>query len=460
MNRFMSVRTSKVLRLLIFASLTAAILGGATTLSHARIIDAVTEELSTARVLDYSKAKGGTSCNRLDEITSPVRAGAKAFLHWVDRCGERSELSLDKTEIGGTYWYGWSMLIPDQELSDSYDILAQWMAYPTPRRMECGAAGSYMIRSGNNVTLKLQRQGERSDIECDEFPIAEISDIRGKWVDYVMQAKWTGNSDGFLKMWVKVGNGEYVQKVNYNGRTFWNDEDTGPYMKLGLYKGDPGWSGNAPQRIYTDEYRLGDTSSSFSEVAPGGGSTPPIQRPIPQPGSKLIAENFDSINNLEIKAGGWSVQDSKLLLNNPNEVPTPAMGNIAVHRQEVTGDFELSAIASTSTPGGYADFALIVNYDAPDYYQYVVFHESGDSKLQGVFEVADGKVRQLATFDNTQIEDGRQYQIKLVKEPNRLDVYLNGKQVGTARTSFMKGKVGFATKNNAATFDNLSVTQN
>ncbi|MES1026192.1 hypothetical protein ABN584_25180 [Gloeocapsa sp. BRSZ] len=229
---------------------------------------------------------------------------------------------------------------------------------------------------------------------------------------------------------------------------------------MGLYKGEPSWSGDAPQYLYTDEFRLGDVNSSFAEVAPGEGS-PPIRQPNPQPGNKVIAENFDSnsINNLEIKAGGWSVQDDKLVLNNRNEASTSAMGNIAVHRQEVSGDFELSATATTSTPGSYADFAIIVNYDDQDHYQYVVFNENEDSKLQGVFEVTNGKVTQLANFKDAQIKDGMQYQVKLVKAPIHLTVYLNGKQVGTVQTSFMKGKVGFATKNNAATFDNLSVIQ-
>lgn len=236
--------------------------------AEARILQEITESTRTARGVEASNSKGGSSCNRLNQVSSPVRGGRVAFEHWVEKCGERSEFSTMRTRIGSTYWYGWSVYIPDRRLSDSYDILAQWATYPTSRRFACGANGSYMIRSGDSISFNFQRQGERSDVECSSYSLGSTSEFQGKWVDFVMHAKWTGNRDGFVRLWTKVGNGSYVQKVNYTGRTFWNDEGDGPYFKMGLYKGDPNWSGAAPQYIYTDEFRLGDVNSNFDEVAP------------------------------------------------------------------------------------------------------------------------------------------------------------------------------------------------
>ncbi len=83
-----------------------------------------------------------------------------------------------------------------------------------------------------------------------------------------MHVKWTGDSGGFLKLWTRTGGGEYSQEVDYQGRTYWNDEGEGSYFKMGLYKGDPNFKGPAPRYLYTDEYRMGDSSSSFEEVAP------------------------------------------------------------------------------------------------------------------------------------------------------------------------------------------------
>ncbi|MES1026191.1 heparin lyase I family protein [Gloeocapsa sp. BRSZ] len=224
MIRETSVRVGKtpVPRLALLTFVTSVSLSLSATQAHARIIQEVTENTQTARSVEDSNSKGGSSCNKLTEVSSPIRAGQQAFRHWVDRCGERAEFATDRTNIGSTYWYGWSMLIPDEQLSDSYDILAQWATYPTPRNggFECGANGSYIVRSGNSVAFKLQHKGDRTDIDCQHFPLVELSEIRGKWVDYVMQAKWTGNSDGFVKMWVKVGDAPYELKVDYQGRTF------------------------------------------------------------------------------------------------------------------------------------------------------------------------------------------------------------------------------------------------
>lgn len=247
--------------------------------SEAKIIESVVESTSEANATEAERAKGGSSCNRLENVSTfednslhPVRSGQKAFRHTVNRCSERSEFRMKKTQIGQTYWYGWSMFVP-KDWGDSdpgFDILTQWATYPTKRNgnFTCGANGSYITRNGNNVVFKFQHKGEDTDIQCDRYNLAKISDIRGKWVDFVMQVKWTGNKDGFLKLWTRTGDGEYSQEVDYQGRTYWNDEGEGPNFKMGLYKGDPNFKGPAPRQLYTDEYRMGDSSSSFEEVAP------------------------------------------------------------------------------------------------------------------------------------------------------------------------------------------------
>jgi len=38
----------------------------------------------------------------------------------------------------------------------------------------------------------------------------------GKWVDFVMHVKWTGDSDGFLKLWVKEGDKSYNLRLMKN----------------------------------------------------------------------------------------------------------------------------------------------------------------------------------------------------------------------------------------------------
>ncbi|PPS41154.1 heparin lyase I family protein [Chroococcidiopsis sp. TS-821] len=242
-----------------------------TNKSQADIIDSVTQSIEQARRLEFSTASGGATCNQLVNASS-IEGMKYAFKHWVNLCGERSELVMKKTEIGKTYWYGWSMFIPSnwQDTSVGYDIVNQWATYPTNKkfRQGCGGNGSYIARTNETFTFNLQYQGDVAQIVCNKFPLVSVTDAKGKWVDFVMHVKWTGNKDGFLRLWTRVGNEPYNLKINHVGSTYWNDEDTGPYFKMGLYKGDPNFEGPSPRYLYTAQYRLGDAKSTFRDVAP------------------------------------------------------------------------------------------------------------------------------------------------------------------------------------------------
>lgn len=240
--------------------------------SRANVIDSVTESINQARSRESANSKGGNTCNKLEDVTDKTIGGRQAFLHWVARCGERSELAMKRTVIGDTYWYGWSVYIPSnwQDTLQGYDIVNQWVIYPTKINLKkaCGAAGSYIALGRNTLTFSLQRQGNTAEVACTKYPLIEVAKIRGKWLDFVMHVKWTGDTDGFLKLWMKNGNEPYQLKVDYAGSTYWNHAKTGPYFKMGLYKGDPNFPGPAPRYLYTAQYRLGDANSNFQAVSP------------------------------------------------------------------------------------------------------------------------------------------------------------------------------------------------
>jgi hypothetical protein len=81
--------------------------------------------------------------------------------------------------------------------------------------------------------MHLQHKGEDKDMVCDDFVVADdVSKLKGKWLDFVMHARWTGDRDGLFKLWLKIDDGDYRQRVDYSGATWWNDEDTGPYFKM------------------------------------------------------------------------------------------------------------------------------------------------------------------------------------------------------------------------------------
>ncbi|MDV2996456.1 MAG: hypothetical protein N4J56_006110 [Chroococcidiopsis sp. SAG 2025] len=238
--------------------------------SDAKIIDSVTTNVKHPEI-----GKGGSACQKLAAI-SPVKGnGQRVFKHWVNRCGERAEMATKRTKIGSTYWYGWSLFVPStwKDTDAGFDIVNQFPTYPSHNgrfpKSGCGASGSTISRQANKgLVFNLQRKGDNVDVLCTKHTLAKISEIKGKWTDFVMHVKWTGNKDGFLKLWMKTGNNKYIQKINYQGATFWNDENTGPYFKMGLYKGEPNFKGPAPRFLYTAEYRLGDANSSFKQVMP------------------------------------------------------------------------------------------------------------------------------------------------------------------------------------------------
>jgi enterochelin esterase-like enzyme len=238
------------------------------------VIEQCTEDISEARGREFAKSKGGPEHNKLTNTSNPVRAGKTAFAHYVDRQGERSELTMRRTKIGETYWYGWSVFLPeDFDYRGSFTILMQLATWPTPRNGKFpGGGNGHLISIGGEgkVVYKLQHAGETADSVSDNFPLGDATLWKGKWTDFVMEAKWTGDKDGFLRLWCKVGDGRYERKIAYEGRTWWNDEGDGPYFKMGVYTGEPNWKGPSSRTLYTDEYRLGSGDARFEDVAPGG----------------------------------------------------------------------------------------------------------------------------------------------------------------------------------------------
>jgi hypothetical protein len=220
-------------------------------------------------------------------VGSPVRAGKVSFKHEISNAEERDEFEFKKTVIGNTYWYGHSYFLPENfpdggSGKNGFTLISQYGAYPSANKWPCRGIGSHLLlNSGEGrgtpgkLTFVLQAKAGDGPVKCTQHVIADIKDMKNKWTDIVMHVKWTGNEDGFLKLWVRHGDGQYVQKMDLKGATFANNEGNGPYMKLGVYVGNPG---NGARLLYIDEYRLGDSNSSFEEVAPGGKGTPPTPK--------------------------------------------------------------------------------------------------------------------------------------------------------------------------------------
>jgi len=87
---------------------------------------------------------------------------------------------------------------------------------------------------------------------------------RGRWVDYVLNFKY--GYDPTKNPFIKVYR-DGVLVLNDSGINCTND-NTAPFMKFGLY-------GNVQLDtiVYYDEFRFGNSNSSYDEVAPRGGNS-------------------------------------------------------------------------------------------------------------------------------------------------------------------------------------------
>lgn len=178
-------------------------------------------------------------------------------------------------------------------------------------------------------------------------------------------------------------------------------------------------------------------------------------RPVP-----VISESFSSSagNFTKVAGGTWSVANGRYVLSAPAST-SAANSNLSVHNTRLTGDFILRASGSTtSTSSSWNDFSIVFGYQDNSNYYYASFNESNDSATNGIFKVAGGTRTQMVNISNT-ITAGTLYPIRVERQGAAIRVYRSGNLAAQVNDStFPTGKVGFGSKNDGATFDDLNVT--
>ena len=220
-------------------------------------------------------------------VTSPVRGGSKAAryeLRYADpkHDSARSERIYKGNsrigKVGGPdEWYGFSIYLPpDYEIDDDPhrwkglgkgEIVAQWHSTPDPGEIspspplalytDLGKWKFTSVHSSNPILTS----NNGTWVFLWEAPYQ-----RGVWTDWVVHVKWSYQSNGFLEIWQ---NGKKV--VDYKGPNSYNDKGNN-YFQWGIYKAhwNKGPSHVTRRIIYNDELRIGDSTSSYNEVAPSG----------------------------------------------------------------------------------------------------------------------------------------------------------------------------------------------
>jgi len=210
---------------------------------------------------------------------SPTRTGRFA-MHTVlrrrqDKVPYRTEVSGPGAQIGGEYWYGFSIYLPDSYVPDRcWEIVAQWHGVPdfdlgenwrNPVMALSTTGGRWTWTARWDAKANTFQGGKRSygGTRNDDLGPYET----GRWTDWVVHVKWSYGQDGLLQVW-KDGR-RCIDRV---GPTAFNDK-RGPYFKMGLYKGwkDPEQPSDAVEtrELFHDEFRMAGAGGSYEQVAPG-----------------------------------------------------------------------------------------------------------------------------------------------------------------------------------------------
>lgn len=225
--------------------------------------------------VEHANARNKAVTVRAPEF--PTRSGPTALAFQVspgqcagnanfDDCGngrERSEV-IDRSSIatGQEYWYAFSVLIPNgvPALDPANTILAQWQ----------DTRGSGEITLGLNyyqTGLELTQDDPRTSQSSAGSPprplaiktVVPRGTTRGRWHDVKVQAVWSAQANGLIRVWIGDRLVHSHQGANLN-------RDVAPSFKFGLYRsGLQRLSGDAPRQIVLfDNVRVGRSEAAVT----------------------------------------------------------------------------------------------------------------------------------------------------------------------------------------------------
>ncbi|MBD2305467.1 heparin lyase I family protein [Chroococcidiopsis sp. FACHB-1243] len=208
-------------------------------------------------------------------VNSPVRAGKQAVKFLLKKEDtridgvKRAELRLGEVPPDSEIWYGFSVFLPANYHQDpSSEIIAQWHDLPDKNLGETwkSPALSLSTKDGKFI-LNRKWDSKRVTVVPEGKEVVDLGLYQtGRWTDFVFHVKWSSGSNGLLKVWQ---DGKLV--VRRNGLNNYNDA-RGPYLKIGIYKGDwknhPEKSTVSERELYFDEVRVGDANARYTDIAP------------------------------------------------------------------------------------------------------------------------------------------------------------------------------------------------
>jgi hypothetical protein len=153
------------------------------------------------------------------------------------------------------------------------------------------------------------------------------------------------------------------------------------------------------------------------------------------------------------------VSSGRYTLSAPvDEGEAVANANLAVHERMIDGDFTLTTLASTTpSDSPFNDFSIVFGFQDPSNYYFASFSEGNDANTSGIFKVVNGTRTEVADID-TAISAGAMLPVRVEREGSAIRVYRDDVLAASADDpTFRSGKVGFGSRNDGGTYDDLVV---
>jgi len=240
----------------------------------ASVIDFETGDLSQG----HEGRAEGAEVSVITAADGPVREGKYAAKIALKLDKHRAEVPGFRSDAYGVARYGWSIYIPKEfDAQTHFSIVTQWHSWGSGRESpKDGGPPTCITISKGTVQFKLLHQGDDGwTSKATYFPLGSVEDMRGQWTDWVMEVNWQAPGKGG---WLKLYRNE-KQLIDYQGTTWYQDKDKGPYFKFGNYKGGLQWRGTeAGAILYVDAARMALGESSTYKMVDPAAYTP---RPAP-----------------------------------------------------------------------------------------------------------------------------------------------------------------------------------
>lgn len=165
-------------------------------------------------------------------------------------------------------WYGFSTFIPkDFDLPSSCGcVLAQW--HDQAKLGDPSGKPPIAVRYRSGRLFFTGAYGRSASPDPDiRYEFASVADFqRGRWHDFVFRISWSRHEMSEIQAWL---NGAGI--IDWRGPLAYENEEEGPYFKLGLY-----WSPPGPKPIvaYHDNFSRGHSLEDVDPSVPHSPSGP------------------------------------------------------------------------------------------------------------------------------------------------------------------------------------------